>query len=223
VIDVNEIEINNNKYPCIINRKSIKKVYFRYIDGAFVINIPNRMRIAELTHMILSNQSILSRMLVKSKKIRKVNLDEGSMVSLIDKEYTICYGAKPLIDNDKIYLSENKANKDLALLAYSALSKIIPQRVAYYYDIMYSDSKYPSIVYRNVQSYFGQYNARKHQISFNIGLAFNRVELIEYVIVHELAHIRYLNHGQEFYRFVSSVIPNARMLQKELKREGILL
>lgn len=220
---MSEIEIIGKKYPCTINRKYIKKVYFRYRDGSFIINIPFRMKITELAHMIETNQIVLSRMLARNKKMRSLNLNLGAKIILLDKEYTIIYGDKPYIDDINICLRENALTKDIALIAKNALIKIIPQKIAYYYDIMYSDSKYPSIVYRNVKSYFGQYNARKHQISFNIGLAFNRIDLIDYVIVHELAHIRYLNHKPEFYKLITNVIPNAKTLQKELKREGILL
>lgn len=218
-----EIEIISTKYPCTINRKYIKKVYFRYRDGSFIINIPFRMKLNELEHMVATNQIVLSRMLARNEKLHSLDLYLGSKIKLLNKEYTIIYGNKPYIDDKNICLRENELSKDIALIAKNTLIDIIPQKIAYYYDIMYSDSKYPEIVYRNVKSYFGQYNARKHQISINIGLAFNRIELIEYVIIHELAHIRYLNHKPEFYRLVSNVIPNARELQKELKREGILL
>ena len=33
---------------------------------------------------------------------------------------------------------------------------------------------------------------------------------IEYVVVHELAHIRHKNHGPDFYRFVEKTLPDYR-------------
>jgi predicted metal-dependent hydrolase len=42
-------------------------------------------------------------------------------------------------------------------------------------------------------------------------------EAIDYVVVHELAHIRYKNHGEEFYRFVASVLPDWRERERLLR------
>ena len=39
---------------------------------------------------------------------------------------------------------------------------------------------------------------------------------IEYVVVHELAHIRHKNHGREFYALVASVLPDYQDRKKQL-------
>ena len=38
--------------------------------------------------------------------------------------------------------------------------------------------------------------------------------------MHELAHIRHLNHSKEFWDFLDSICPDARILDKELKIVG---
>ena len=40
----------------------------------------------------------------------------------------------------------------------------------------------------------------------------------DYVIVHELAHIKHKNHGKDFYRFVASVLPDFRQREALLKQ-----
>jgi len=40
---------------------------------------------------------------------------------------------------------------------------------------------------------------------------------IDYVVVHELAHIRYKNHGREFYAFIESVLPDYRERERLLR------
>jgi len=41
--------------------------------------------------------------------------------------------------------------------------------------------------------------------------------LIDYVLIHELAHTKHLNHGQDFWQEVAAVIPNYKELRKQTK------
>ena len=42
-------------------------------------------------------------------------------------------------------------------------------------------------------------------------------EAIDYVVVHELAHIRHKNHGEAFYQLIASVLPDYKERIKLLK------
>ena len=41
---------------------------------------------------------------------------------------------------------------------------------------------------------------------------------IEYVIIHELCHLRHHNHGLQYYKFLSEVFPEWKTVRKELKK-----
>ena len=41
---------------------------------------------------------------------------------------------------------------------------------------------------------------------------------IDYVVVHELAHIRYKNHGKEFYAFIETYLPDYKERVALLKK-----
>ena len=41
--------------------------------------------------------------------------------------------------------------------------------------------------------------------------------LIDYVILHELAHTVVKNHSKDFWNFLSSICENAKVLDKQLK------
>ena len=42
-------------------------------------------------------------------------------------------------------------------------------------------------------------------------------DAIDYVVVHELAHIKYKNHGKNFYELIEKYMPDFRERQKLLK------
>jgi predicted metal-dependent hydrolase len=52
-------------------------------------------------------------------------------------------------------------------------------------------------------------------------LMFFRPELIDYVIVHELAHLHEMNHGPAFWAWVESVLPDWRQRQAELRQQPV--
>ena len=54
-------------------------------------------------------------------------------------------------------------------------------------------------------------------ISFNSELIYYDKEVIEYVVVHELVHLKYMNHQKKFWDEVAKYIPNYKILRKCLK------
>lgn len=59
-------------------------------------------------------------------------------------------------------------------------------------------------------------------ITLNIRLAMAPVDLIEYVVVHELCHIRHPNHSDKFWKLVGEMLPNYKNARSRLKRDGNL-
>ena len=58
----------------------------------------------------------------------------------------------------------------------------------------------------------------KGTVSLSLMLGEQEEDAVDYVIVHELAHIRHKNHGREFYRFVASILPDYRQREALLKQ-----
>lgn len=63
---------------------------------------------------------------------------------------------------------------------------------------------------------FGSCNYR-NSICYSWYLMLYPPEAIDYVVVHELAHIRYKNHGKEFYKLIEKYLPDYKERVKMLK------
>ncbi|MEK7644650.1 MAG: M48 family metallopeptidase [Patescibacteria group bacterium] len=61
----------------------------------------------------------------------------------------------------------------------------------------------------------------KKNLNFNYRLLFLPIHLADYVVAHELSHLRELNHSPRFWALVAKVIPDYRKRRLELKRREI--
>ena len=91
---------------------------------------------------------------------------------------------------------------------------VLPQKVRYYSDIM---GLFPTgISITNAEKRFGSCSW-KNRLCFSWRLMMYPEEAVDYVVVHELAHIQHKNHGKDFYRCVEKVMPDWRERRKLLK------
>ena len=58
----------------------------------------------------------------------------------------------------------------------------------------------------------------KNRLCFSWRLMDYPEEAIDYVVVHELAHIRHHNHSRDFYALVASILPDYKERQALLRR-----
>ena len=70
---------------------------------------------------------------------------------------------------------------------------------------------------RNQKTRWGSCSV-KNNISLNIQLINLPAELIDYVIIHELVHTRVKNHSPIFWLTLENYLPNAKVLDKSLKK-----
>jgi len=70
---------------------------------------------------------------------------------------------------------------------------------------------------RNMKSQWGNCRARTRQLTFNLQLALVSDALKDYIIVHELSHLKVQNHGPLFKARESQFMPDWPLRQKALK------
>lgn len=93
-------------------------------------------------------------------------------------------------------------------------AQIIPQRVAHYAPLMGVTPTGVKIT--SARTRFGSCSG-KNSLCFSWRLMQYPAEAVDYVVVHELAHIRHHNHSAAFWAFVESVMPDYRRRQALLK------
>lgn len=95
---------------------------------------------------------------------------------------------------------------------------IFLDRIEYYASIM--EVTYGNVRIRNQKTRWGSCSS-KGNLNFNYRLAYLPKEFLDYVVVHELAHRRYLNHSKLFWQEVAQYCPEYRMCRKGLRHVGL--
>lgn len=106
--------------------------------------------------------------------------------------------------------------EQIRALADQAL-QVIPERVRYYAPLV--GVTYGRITIRNQRTRWGSCSA-KGNLNFNCLLMLMPPEILDYVVVHELAHRREMNHSPAFWAIVESVLPDYRTRRQWLKEHG---
>lgn len=61
---------------------------------------------------------------------------------------------------------------------------------------------------------------KKNQLNFNLLIAMGPMSQIEYVVAHELCHIRYKNHSSEFWQLLRIIMPDYEIRKENLRKDG---
>lgn len=74
-----------------------------------------------------------------------------------------------------------------------------------------------SLVVRSLRSRWGSCNS-EGKITLSSELIKLDQVFLEYVIIHELCHLKYHHHGKDYYRLLKELFPNYKAVRKELRK-----
>ncbi len=116
--------------------------------------------------------------------------------------------------NHELVLAYN-TEEDLQILLNEIAKKSISKKV----DIIATEHSfhYKKITVRNQQSRWASYSA-SGTLSFNWRMVLLDFDLQRYVIMHEFAHTKFMDHSVSFWIYLSRICPHAKKLDKMLDK-----
>jgi hypothetical protein len=99
----------------------------------------------------------------------------------------------------------------------STLKKYLEARIKYY-EPKFS-KKVKSLTIRNQSTKWGSCSS-KQGLNFNYRLIFAPLEIIDYLVVHEMSHLEHMNHSKSYWKKVYTVMSDYEKKDQWLKKNG---
>ena len=161
------------------------------------IKITADMQIVVFVPLYVSDNEIERMVISKSKWIDEHML---KVQSTIDERSKL----------EKITFEQIKELADQAV-------EYIPKRVKYYAEK--ENFVYNKITIKNLVSRWGSCST-KGNLNFNCLLMLTPDYVIDYIVVHELCHLREMNHSEKFWAEVEKIMPDYQRAELWLKQNG---
>lgn len=230
----NFIEINGNsiKFQYIVDKR-LKNTYIQIKDGSVIIK-GRRVTLSQAKELIEKKSDWVLKHLDRStiKKQKKEELEEFKTVKFFGKDYeteiipqpltrdvSIYFNDKFLIFVNPQYVNDKKVILDAVYEFYrKKAEREIPILVYEWAKLM--SVKPSDISFKKMKKRWGScsYDGK---LCFNVKIAALERKQIDYVIVHELAHITEMNHSRDFWNIVEKYIPDYKEIHKNTLGEVV--
>lgn len=208
-------------------RKSVKITITQ--RGEVVIYSPFGINNDKLEDILQSKKNILS------KKLQQIKSINNKYSSIINREYVLLFGKKyAIVFTEKVkqgtfteeyFLIPNKYKEKIDFCIKKCIKeiaqKILFKRVKEIVQIR-NDYDISKLIIGDYKSKWGSCD-NFDVIKFNWRLVMVPPKLIDFVIMHEITHLKELNHSSKFYAILSKMYPNWKECRESLKEYSFLL
>ena len=202
--------INDKDYLVIVIRKRMRSIRYRYKDGTFIVTAPK---------LFVSQKKIKEGL--DKFAVKLLNSDQKSKA--IGNDYIYILGIKVNVQEmGEISFTNGevisyKSKEDLKKKLKKWFLKYLINETRYYEQVMGIEKPY-NVRVRNMSSRYGSNSSGTHSLSFSMILLHYSRDIIDSVIIHELAHDKIKNHSKKFYDVVYKYCPNYDALHKRLRK-----
>ena len=206
-------------------RKNVKHINLRiYPNRSIRVSANKNVPLAVIETFLKSKEQFIERALNHMNPEPQLRSGEFIFVQGKQAELCICYANKnqaELRDMHLTIFTKDPDNLQLIEKIYRNWAKevckqtILPICKKFYSHFEQIKCPFPEIRFRHMKSCFGNCRPTKNIITFSTVLVAAPIECIEYVVVHEFAHLFHPNHSKEFYRMVGEILPDWKN-QKQL-------
>lgn len=228
-----QIDEKNNKYLINVTQKKMKSLRLKVnLEGKIFLSTPMRFSKLEAKKFVESKLDWIEKSTNKlqNNKIDKpTNFNQGDEIYIWGEKriINIIQSSKNSVDLDgqflNIYLSTpNNQNAKKVFLSWA--KSYFFGHLLDMYEIVYRSIfkklkvNKPQLTIRTMKSMWGNCKYNKEVVTLNFYLFKTPIPCINYVILHELAHMIFHDHSSNFKNFLSQYMPDWKERKKQLNQ-----
>ena len=213
--------MSNYKIRYTLLIKNVKNVNMRIEkSGEIVVTCNSYIPVEKVDAFVISKFEWIIKNVEQVKRKKKLlesdqfylYLGKKYLIEIIDSNHS---GAKFLdnklivykTDHDDIEKIIQKFEKEISSKYFKKIMKEVYEKMALDYPITE-----PSLKIRNMTSRWGSCMPSKNQITLNLQLIHYDEKFIEYVVLHEYAHLIQPNHSKAFYHVIEKYMPDYKKI-----------
>lgn len=213
------------------NRKTIAITVDK--EAKVVVRAPLCLSKKKINQIIDENQAQIYRVYLRTKEKNTVkaiiSMKDVTRVPFYGMEFQVYYnqtsGRERIEDDGKrleIFVNTNecevyeRAGRLLESWYRKKGKEVFTKKVEEYATMM--NTTYQKVTIKDQKTRWGSCSNHKN-LNFNWRLLMMPKEVLDYVVVHELAHTLEMNHSRDFWSHVEVIIPNYKKYRKFLKEE----
>lgn len=209
------------------NRRSLSLTISK--SGELVVRAPKKLSMEYILNFIKEKEKWIE---TKKKEITQNNFNNKSILNydnflFFGKSYKKVEqgGIKKIeLSRNTIIFPKCESKVELLNIAqnwYIGLAKdILKSRVEYFAELM--QLNYSKIIIMDNKRRWGACMINT-TLKFNYRLCMLPHKIIDYIIIHELAHLIEFNHSTKFYKVIESVMPDYKKYRQDLKKYDFVL
>ena len=214
--------VNDIAYSLTRSKRKTAAIYI--CNGIVDVRAPLKMPKKEIDRFVSSKEEWITKKLAVSKqqavRQKRFTLDYGDTVICRGREFTIVaqFGDDFWYDESNFYippgLSASEIKRACIGIYKSIAADVLTEKTQKLAALMSVNPE--SIRISNAKAQWGCCTAKK-KISYSWRLIMAADDVIDYVVVHELAHIIEMNHSKKFWDIVGRIIPDYKTGRTRLK------
>ena len=209
--------------PIVIRKRaSARRMVIRYqpINHSLTLTLPRYVSLTQGLSFVEKSRSWIERQI--GKQSRRVPFENGQVIPVMGKDCRIVHvGGRGVAAVEE---TELRIPGDAAFLARRVrewLKAAVKREIA---QLAQAKAEALGVCVKNIglrdtRSHWGSCS-QSGRLSFSWRLVFAPYEVLDYLVCHEVAHLKELNHSAAFWRHVGALCPHYKKAQAWLKANG---
>ena len=187
------------------NKKAVKYLRLKVgQSGEISLSIPLRTKENHILEFLEKNLEWLRKTSAKIKA--KNSAKNENQVEFLGSNYELIIDKKASGVSIELFSIKAASKADFRRFCDQKAKELLNASIARFAPLIARPINH--ISFKHMRTRWGSCNKAKGYINLNLDLITKKKEFIEYVVLHELAHLVYANHSKDFYALISKHMPD---------------